>query len=1510
MTGRNQIKYFCSFMLLLLMVDVNTVRGQLKAKIEHYSTEDGLSHDEIMWMIKDHEGFMWFATWDGINRFDGHNFITYKARPGDNSNLKNNRIQYITEDKAGYLWLRAYNKQIYRFNKKTEQFFAVSDLLRGMPQQDVSFNQIIPHDLSTVWLTTKSQGVYCVLNLEGNKPRIIRYADDAAAGFRLPSNKIVFFYEDHLQQFWVGTDKGISCLRKDRSGVYQHTKLNNKFSSGYDYTAITEDKTRIWLTTKQGELVYYDKSTHLFVSKKVADHSLNNIRLSHKRNVLYISAPGSRLITVAVPDLRVTVAVKPGLGPFLSIFEDKTGLLWIEPEKQGVVKYDPVSSSFKNYVQKNDATYDMPPENYSVFEDNTGMVWICMKGGGFGYYNQRTQAVDYFYNEPGSPTRQFSNLITCKYFDPAGVLWLSANDRGLNKVVFQRNDFNHKLLVESTLNKSDNEVRSVFHDHKNRLWLAAKVGKLYITDAQGKRLTSMFVNEPKGGLGFVYTIIADKEKNIWLGTKGNGLFKAEPVDAGETKYKLTHFRADENDQGSLSSNLIYSLLQDKKGRIWVATYGEGINLISGTGSKIRFINKKNLLAKYPITAFDKVRHLQEDVNGYIWMATTDGLLLLDAGNGNASGFKFKSYRKIPGEQASLGNNSIQFIFKDAASRLWLLTSGGGLNRALGKDPFKSLKFKVYTTENGLPNDYLLNCVEDRHGNLWLATENGLSRFNPHQQQFRNYDSYDGIPKSGFSEASGLKLPDGNLIFGCLNGYLFFNPDAVVNHKVNGKMALTNLQINNQDADPSDEKSPLKININNTSEITLMHDENIISIDYTVLDYRSVNKQVYAYRLTGFDTVWHTNKNQHRATYTNLPAGNYVFEVKSLSNDLYANKPSKTVKITILPAPWHTLWAYLLYSVLALALIEMIRRTAFTMIKLRNRISVERRLSALKLSFFTNISHELRTPLTLILNPIEEIYKKERLSEQGTQYIHVVRKNANRMVRFINQLLDLGKVQSGKATVDLTQVEVLAFVRDIGGYFAEMAEEKEITLQVRANVKELYAWIDADKIDIVLYNLLANAFKFTPDGREITVDINQNTEHETFTISVIDQGIGVAEDQLEDIFELYFEGDKIGHHLKGTGIGLALSKELVDLHHGKIYAGNNEGGGLTVVVELRYGKAHYKHDLGNVFGSPGEVTTSGQIVTQSVIYDPDKVYVNSQLPAQEIVDEPQQVNTVGQQVRKPLHGYPDINVDEENAKAPLVLLVEDNTDLRKFLAIQLMGHYRIAEAGDGADGLEKAIRLLPDLVLSDVMMPVMDGIRLLDNLKNNALTSHIPVVLLTARFAIENQIEGLQYGADCYITKPFHQDFLLAAVDNLLKQRRKIFESLVAHKKKIILAPSEIVITSKDEIFLKEIIRIVESGMANPEFNIDAVAESIGMGRTTFYKKFKSLTNQAPVEFVREMRLKRGMQLLDAGENNVSEIAYSVGFSSAGYFSTCFKEKFHLSPSEYYKSKLAAKTDEI
>lgn len=912
--------------LMLLLFLAMYGRAQIKCKIEHYSTEDGLSHDGVRAIIKDRDGFMWFGTWDGINRFDGQNFVTYKTRPGDSSSLRLNRIEKIVEDKQGYLWLEVYDNQVYRFDKRAKKFLSIAKILAEKKIKDILFNGILVAENGYICLSTINQGLFVLKNTGDGKVEINRYG----------SGSINFFHTDQQQQLWVGTEKGLSLCCLDQSGIYRSRPINSSFVKPEAYTCIAEHNSDIWIGTSEGELIRYDKSSRRFSKQKISQSRLNEILISRKGKQLYTTT-ANNLITLNLADLSIVKATMPGVGSMLSIYEDKSGLLWIEPDKHGLIKYDPSRHAFKYFFQENDANFFNSAKDYKVFEDHTGRVWMSMKGGGFGYYNPIIDAVEYFYNRPGSADHRFSNIVGISYFDPAGILWLSTRDRGLEKIIFQQNDFKHKLLSERTLNKSDNEIRGVYSDRKKRLWISAKSGRLYVYD-RGKQLKDIFTNPPADGLGLIYAFLEDGHGVMWFGTKGNGLFRAVPTDNTELKYTLTHYRADKKDVNSLSSDLIYALLEDKSGRIWVATYEYGINLIPNTSGKVQFVNTFNSFKNYPSSAL-KVRHLSEDETGKIWLATTNGLMIFKPNGKKTNEYIFKVYGKIPGDRESLGNNDVQYIYKDFKNRMWLATSGGGLNLVTSLSD-NALKVKIFTKENGLPSDYILSIVEDNAHDLWLGTENGIARLNPQQQRFRNYDSYDGLPKTGLSEAASLKLPSGDLFFGCINGYLTFNPAAIIDQKINAKMALTGFQINNKEVSPNEKRPALNIDINELKAIDLKYNENIISIDFAVLDYRSNNKQQYAYRLDGFDTEWQSVKNQRRATYTNLPPGHYVFEVKSPNADLYQNIPIKTLAINIAPPPWRTIWAYLLYLVLFGILVEVARRITFTMIRLRNKIALE------------------------------------------------------------------------------------------------------------------------------------------------------------------------------------------------------------------------------------------------------------------------------------------------------------------------------------------------------------------------------------------------------------------------------------------------------------------------------------------------------------------------------------------------------------------------------------------
>lgn len=1440
------LKFLTAF---LFIAPISLVKAQIKCKIESYSTEDGLSHDVIRDVIKGKDGFMWFATWDGINRFDGKNFITYKAAAGDHNNLGSNRIDVIKEDASGYIWLKAYDDQIYRFDKRTESFLSIPNLIGT---NKIEFDNIIPDNNGNVWLTTIKKGIYLAKKKENGQIEIIHFGEKSKKNTALTSNKLNFTFLDKNNNLWAGSEKGLDIITKSKNQEY--TTKNIIKNSNVKCSFANDDT--IWFGTNEGDLIGYSQTYKKYWKTTVAQKSINSIIKSRNENLLLITTDAGELVSFNPLTLKTVSSLKISDSPVYEIFQDTRGMLWIEPENTGVLLVNLKQKSVQSFSQKTDVSIIQLKNSYGIFEDNFDRVWVKLKGGGFGYYNQKTNTLDYFFNKPGDENLKFSNTVSSMYFDPSGILWLSTNEGGINKIIFQQNSFQQKLLIPGSKNRLENEIRAVYKDKSNRLWIASKAGELKVYQ-NNQELKNLFVNYKIQDIGLIYNIIEDSKGNIWLGTKGKGLYKATPINVQKSQYRLQQFKANENDPKSISSNLIYSILEDKKGRIWIGTYDHGINLVAENHGEISFIHQ---FKNYPYEESSKVRYLAEGYKGQIWVGTTNGLVTFNPGNYNPNQLKFSRYIKNSTDKSSLNSNDILFITKDSEDKMWLATAGGGLSLAV---PTKDnrLKFKNFTKKNGLPSDFILSMIEDDEKNLWLATENGISKFNLRNHTFRNYDTYDGLLKTRFSEATSLKLQNGDLIFGCKNGYLNFNPQKIKNQKSTAKMVFTNFEINNKTANVNSDESPIKTDINYSSNIELDYQHNTISINYTVLDYRSNNKQLYAYRLKGLDDAWHQVRNQKKATFTNLEPGNYEFEVKCLNTELYTNIPHKTVSFTITPPFWKTTWAYIIYAIIVIMLLEMARKIVYSMIRLRNNVVVEQKMTELKLSFFTNISHELRTPLTLIVNPIEEIAKNEKLSPLGTEYIETARKNTNRLVRFVNQLLDFRKVQSGNEELHVGPIELISFINEINTLFSHAVHEKNIKIKTKSNFETLNVNLDKEKIDIIIYNLLSNAIKFSPSNSIITVEIKKEKEN-ILKINVADQGIGVDDNKLEDIFKLYYETDTGKNKNVGTGIGLALCKEYVQLHQGIIYAVNNGHGGLTISIEI---------DLNNEI----------------------------------LLNNTRKTSLIEEKIIKHTSPAPFNNEEQpvaNNAVLPVVLIVEDNYELRKFLKTQLQRFYRIIEAENGKEGLAVAVKKLPDLILSDIMMPEMDGIELLDALKNTTETSHIPVILLTAKSSVESKIEGLNYGADYYITKPFETDFLLASIENLIRQRKKIFDSLQTNVKTIALEPGEIQITTKDEQFLKDIIAVVENNLTDTKFNIDVIVSSLNMSRVTFNRKFKSLTNMTPVEFVRDMRLKRARQFLDAGETDIANAAYKAGFNDAGYFSTCFKEAFKISPSDYLKQK--------
>ncbi|MFL5745914.1 MAG: two-component regulator propeller domain-containing protein, partial [Niastella sp.] len=1023
-----------------------TVHAQPKYKIEHYATEQGLSHRRVNCMMKDQEGFMWFGTWDGINRFDGHAFVSFKSSPEEKYQLGNSRIAKIVEDQSGHLWIQAYDYQIYRFDKKTEQFLPLSTLLN--PNHKIEFNNILQAADGWVWLQTKNDGIFRVS--QATQPTI-----------------------SHVSQSSIASLSQLS-----------QTSHTSRFRQ--------EDADHVYFGTANGQLITYEKRSKTYTTRKITHGRINALLRSTKSDVLYASTSVGEIIMVSLGDQQITTARYATKESLSSLYEDKTGGLWIEPEKLGAIHFDPQNRSFQLFaVNTGPILNDANNRYFWVLEDYKGTIWVSMKGRGFGYYKPGSKSLLTILQTPEGASYQLPANITAHYYDTAGILWLTTKEGGLDKIVIQDNDFEQQHVVDLESARSGNEVRVMYNDQQGRLWLGTKMSGVTVFK-NNLPVKGLFENEPAGGVVGVYAILQDSKGNIWLGTKGSGLYKATPVNNEQTKYRLSHFQRHIEIKDSLPFNQIYSLLEDKQGRIWVGSLDNGLALIEQNPGGTRFIHSGNAFQQYPQGDFQNIRTMCLDKDGNIWLGTTTGLLVLDANEQHSPVYKYKTYSTIPGNRESLGNKDILFVYRDRKNRMWLATSGGGFCEAIGDKPFEALRFRNYTTKDGLPNDFILSCAEDSEGNLWLATENGLSKFNPDTHIFRNFDSYDALPpKITFSEASVSKAPaNKKLFFGTVTGYLSFDPGQINTSRIKANIVFTGLQINNEEAGPKANTHLLATDINYVSRLNLQYNQNIISIYYALLDPRgSGDRQGFAYRLLGFDSTWHNDWQFRKATYTNLPPGNYVFEVKSLSQDLYSNQPYKQLAITIQPPPWKTWWAYGLYVLVIGIVLFFIRRYALAMIRLRHKIAVEQKLAALKMHFFTNVSHELRTPLTLIVNPLEQVAKKGGLSPEMSGYIEVARKNASRMVRFINQLLDLRKVQSEKATLRISRLEVVTFVKKIVEHFTEAAQSKRITLEVLPDQKECIAWVDAEKLDVVIYNLVANAIKFTPEGRAIKIFIS-------------------------------------------------------------------------------------------------------------------------------------------------------------------------------------------------------------------------------------------------------------------------------------------------------------------------------------------------------------------------------------------------------------------------------------
>jgi signal transduction histidine kinase/ligand-binding sensor domain-containing protein/DNA-binding response OmpR family regulator len=1316
------------------------------------------------------------------------------------------------------------------------------------------------------------------------------YKQEAGNPSSITQNNITAIYEDHSGNLWVGTSSnGLNRYNRDNDNFYNCQNSPTFFRNlcNKSINCIFEDKeNNLWIGTNRG-LFFTNRLNGSFFQLEIKSNGLDilnetsiNSIVEDKNGILWIGTSGKGLLGFNKKNNYITFnSMQSGTvhaANITSLLYDKRGKLWIGTYNNGLY----VSTPEKNILQ-NVTRYQYTPGNRnsisndhitSIFEDENNMIWIGSENG-FDRYDIHSGQISQFQYDANDPNSLSNNNISTIYEDRSHILWVGTVKGGLNKYDQVKKKFIHYRSIPNNSNSlSDNVVYSIFEDHSGLLWIGTRNGNVDIFDRKREQFyhlgkTNGLKNELEGKT--ISSICEDNNHKIWLGTYSDGVYQLSS-QGDEYRNKPLKIKHIDNrvDSTGIYGNLIRTIAKDTAGNIWIGTADEGL-------TKFDWLDKKYSHFQYNIiypksVSSNSIGALFFDKTNNLWIGTNDaGLSKLNDVRTN----EFLSFKNNP-DPGSLVNNAVRAIYEDAKGYLWLGTEGG-LAQTILKYGVPE-KFINITEKEGLANNTVYGILEDSSSNLWISTDNGLSKYNPAKKKFISYNLSDGLQSNEFNLGAYFKCKDGEMFFGGINGITAFFPDSIIDNPYKPSVVITGFKIFNEQVPVGKAANNLAILnrvISETDTITISYSENVFSFEFVALHYASPDKIRYAYKMDGFDKKWIFTDSRNRiATYTNLPSGEYVFHVKASNNDDVWNETGASIRIFITPPFWKTWWAYLFYLILVFIGLYVVynyieaknkRRTHLEMERLESRKLHE--MDQMKLRFFSNISHEFRTPLTLILGPLEKLLSanaEDKPINQKVQF-QLMYRSAKRLLRLINQLLDFHKLETGNMQLRASEGDVIKFIKGIMASFTSFAEKSKIRFTFASNNDSIKLWFDADKLEKIVYNLLSNAFKFTPENGHISITVNYiadaEKDKEFVEISVKDTGIGIPAKDIPNIFRRFYQAENSqSQKQESSGIGLALTKDLVDLHKGEILAISEPNKGAQFIVKLPIGNAHLKED---------------EIIKGFIEHESDQMDIYT--PDPEIQEDKR---------------------SKEGAKnKELILLVEDNADLRAYMNDNLSDRFRLIEAVDGQDGWQKALEHFPDLIISDVMMPVMDGLELCNKLKSDEKTSHIPVILLTARSSDDFMIQGLKTGADDYISKPFNLNVLLARIDNIIESRKKLRDRFNTELR---IEPRDITITTTDEKFLQKAMDVVEANLSNPEFDVEVFGSQMGVSRMQLYRKLMALTSQSGNQFIRTMRLKRAAQIMEKDSLSVTEVMYKVGFNNRSYFTSCFQEQFGIAPKDF------------
>ena len=1317
----------------------------------YISINEGLSQSTVFSIDQDKRGNMWFATYDGVNKYDGYAFTVYQHNEDDPNSIANDISRIVKTDSQGRVWIGT-RDGLSRYDEEKDIFQNFFYEKNGKHLQVNGIEEISPEQL----LISTPEGLI-MFDIKESK-----FIDDS---FSTAMHKTI-----------------ASTLYRQGDQIYIGTSTDGLYT--YSITQKTFEKVIPILGTKQIQAILQQSPTRIWVATEGAGLFLINPKTKEIKNYLHSPSNPKSISSNYIRSLAMDSQNRLWIGTFndLNIYHEGT---------------DSFASYSSNPVENGSLSQRSVR---SIFMDSQGGMWLGTYFGGLNYYHPIRNRFKNIRNIPYKNSLS-DNVVSCIVEDKDKNLWIGTNDGGLNlyNPITQRFTSYTLQEDESARGIGSNNIKAVYVDEKKSLvYIGTHAGGLSILHRNSGQVenfnqrNSQLVNEN------VYAILPDGKGNLWLGTL-SALVRFNPEQRSFTTIEK------EKDGTPVVSKQITTLFRDSHKRLWIGGE-EGLSVFKQEGLDIQ---KASIL---PVSNVTKLftNCIYEASNGIIWVGTREGF----------------------------------YCFNE-----------------------KDKQIKRYNTTNGLPNNVVYGILEDSFGRLWLSTNRGISCFNPETEKFRNFTESDGLQSNQFNTASYCRTSVGQMYFGGINGITTFRPELLLDNPYTPPVVITKLQLFNKVVRPDDETGILTKNISETKSITLKSWQTAFSIEFVVSNYISGQHNTFAYKLEGYDKEWYYLTDSRTVSYSNLPQGTYQFLVKAANSDGKWNPIPTALEIIVLPIWYKTWWALLIFFATFAGFITFVFRFFWMRKSMEAQLEIERRdkehqeeINQMKMRFFINISHELRTPLTLILTPLQEIINK--ISDRWTRnQLEYIQRNANRLLHLVNQLMDYRRAELGVFELKAKKGNAHQLIQDNFLFYDKLARHKKITYTLHSELEDKEVLFDANYLELIVNNLLSNAFKYTESGQSITVTLKE--ENGWLLLQVSDTGIGIPINKQGKIFERFYQIES--EHV-GSGIGLSLVQRLIELHHGRIELDSEENKGSTFSVYLPQDLSVYK---------PSELASNNEQNEEEQVYS-----TNSK--AMYFIDTEKVENE---------------SVESGDKKRGTILIVEDNNEIRRYLSNGLADLFNTLEAGNGEEALEKLKDNEVDVIVTDVMMPVMDGIKLCKNVKQNIRTCHIPVIILSAKTDIKDQMEGLQMGADDYIPKPFSLAILTTKIQNMMRTRRRMLDK---YAKSLEVEPEKITFNAMDEALLKRAMAIVEKNMDNIEFSTDEFAREMNMSRSNLHLKLKAITGESTIDFIRKIRFNEAAKLLKDGRYTVAEVCTMVGFNTPSYFATSFKKYFGCLPTEYIK----------